>query len=158
MEGETATVRSTRVSTEADAKASAANGRKAVVIAVLLLVVLLALIIVAVWLLASNPARTANIRDIVIVLSAVVLMLTNIAIAGLLIILIYRMQDLVHVLRTEVQPTLSNVAQTVRAVTGTARMVSDNVAGPTIKAAGIIAGLQQVARTTRRKVNERRER
>ncbi len=158
MEGEAASVRSTRVSTEADAKVSAANGRKAAVIAVILLVVLLALIIVAVWLLASNPARTANIRDIVIVLSAVVLMLTNIAIAGLLIILIYRMQDLVHVLRTEVQPTLSNVAQTVRAVTGTARMISDNVAGPTIKAAGVIAGLRQVARTTRRKVNERRER
>jgi hypothetical protein len=140
------------------AEGTSATSRKAIVLAAVFLVVIIALTVLAVWFLASNPGRTATIRDIVIVLLAVVLMLTNIAIAAVLLVLVYRLQDLIHVLRNEIVPTLTNVSSTVRTVTGTAKMVSDSVAKPTIRAASMIAGLQQVAKVTRRKVNERRER
>jgi hypothetical protein len=138
-------------------QAATAVSRKATIIAVIFLIVLIALMILIVWLLTRDPARTANIRDIVIVLAAGVMMLTNLAIGAVLIVLVYRLQDLIHILRNEIQPTLANVSQTVRSVTGTARLVSDSVAKPTIRAASFVAGLQQVARVTRRKVNERRE-
>ncbi len=143
---------------QSDAKGMSPSTRKALIIAVIFLVAVIALIVVAVWALLQNPGLTANIRDIVIILAAAVLMLTNVAIGALLLVLVYRLQDLIHVLRTEIKPTLTNVSQTVRTVTGTARMVSDSVAKPTIRAASIIAGMQQIAKVTRRKVDERRER
>jgi hypothetical protein len=143
---------------EREAQGMSPTTRKAIIISVVFLVVLIALMVLAVWAMLQDPPRTANIRDIVIILATGVLMLTNIAIGVLMLVLVYRLQDLIHVLRTEIKPTLSNVTQTVRTVTGTAKMVSDSVAKPTIRAASIIAGVQQVARVTRRKVNERRER
>jgi hypothetical protein len=143
---------------ERDAQGMSPTTRKAIIIAVVFLIVVIALMVLAVWAMLQDPPRTANIRDIVIILATGVMMLTNIAIGALLLVLVYRLQDLIHVLRTEIKPTLSNVTQTVRTVTGTAKMVSDSVAKPTIRAASIIAGVQQVARVTRRKVNERRER
>ncbi len=135
-----------------------ATTRKAIIVAVIFLLLMIVLTVLAIWFLASDPARTANIRDIVLVLMAVTMMLTNIAIAAVLLVLVYRMQDLIHVLRNEIIPTLSNVTQTVRTVTGTAKLVSDSVARPTIRAASIIAGLQRVAKVTRKKVSDRRDR
>ena len=82
--------------------------------------------------------------------------LINIAIGGVLILLIFRLQDLTRVLRDEIQPTLAEVSATVRTVTGTARMVSEQVARPTIKAAGFIAGVQGVARAARRRFDDLR--
>lgn len=139
-------------------KGLSSTSKKALVIAVIFLIVIIALTVLAIWFLASNPARTANIRDIVIVLMAVVMMLTNIAIAAVLLVLVYRLQDLIHVLRNEIIPTLANVSNTVRTVTGTAKLISDSVAKPTIRAASFIAGVQQVAKVTRKKVNDRRDR
>jgi hypothetical protein len=143
---------------EREAKGMSPTTRKAIIVAVIFLVVVIVLMVLAVWAMLQDPARTANIRDIVIILATGVILVTNIAIGALLLVLVYRLQDLIHVLRTEIKPTLSNVSQTVRAVTGTAKMVSDTVAKPTIRAASIIAGVQQVAKVTRRKVNERRDR
>ena len=138
------------------AQPAPSNGRKIAIVAGLFLLVTLALVALAVWFLSSNPARTANIRDILLVLMAFVLIITNIAIAGVLLVLVYRLQDLVRLLRDEIMPMLGNVTSTVRNVTGTARMVSDSVAKPTIKAASFIAGVKQAARVTRNKVNPRR--
>jgi hypothetical protein len=163
MEAEGTTARDTADTAAAEAareaarqsKALSANSKKAAIVAVLLLLVLIALIVLVVWFLASDPARTANIRDIVIVLTALTMILINIAIGGLLLMLVFRLQDLIKVLREEIQPTLANVSQTVRSVTGTARMVSDNVAKPTIKAASFIAGVQGVASAAKKKVKDR---
>jgi hypothetical protein len=132
------------------------NRRKVMLLSVVFLLVTLGLIALAAWFLSSNPARTANIRDILLVMMAFVLIITNIAIAGVLLVLVYRLQDLVQLLRSEIVPMLGNVSSTVRNVTGTARMVSDSVAKPTIKAASFIAGVQQAARVTRDKVSPRK--
>lgn len=130
--------------------------RRAVIWLVVVLVVLIALIVLAVWFLAVNPARTANIRDIVIVLLAVTMILANIAIASVLFVLVFRLQDLINVLRHEIIPALNTVSATVKTVSGTAKLVSDSVAKPTIRAASIIAGVQRVASVTRKKVRDRR--
>jgi methyl-accepting chemotaxis protein len=139
-----------------EAKGMSSTTRKAIIWLVIALVIVIALTVLAIWFLAINPARTATIRDIVIVLLAVTVMLTNVAIAGVLFVLVFRLQDLIHVLRNEIIPTLNTVSQTVKTVSGTAKLVSDGVARPTIRAAGILAGVQQVARVTRKKVNDRR--
>ena len=133
-----------------------AAGRKAVFAAIVLLVLVLGLSGLLVWFLAADAARAAHIRDIVIVLFVLLSVLINIAIGGVLILLIFRLQDLTRVLRDEIQPTLAEVSATVRTVTGTARMVSEQVARPTIKAAGFIAGVQGVARAARRRFDDLR--
>jgi hypothetical protein len=137
----------------ADAEAA---GRKATIVAAVLLVLLLTLTGLFIWFLWGDDARTAKIRDIVIILVASLTVLINIAIGGVLIVLLYRLQDLTKVLRNEIQPTLAEISSTVRTVAGTARMVSDQVAKPAIKAAGFFAGLQGAARAARRKFDERR--
>jgi hypothetical protein len=147
--------RSARAATQ-KAEGMSPTSRKAVIWLVVALVVLIALTVLAVWFLASNPARTANIRDIVIVLLAVTMMLANIAIAAVLFVLVFRLQDLINVLRHEIVPTLNTVTNTVKTVSGTAKLVSDSVAKPTIRAASIIAGVQRVASVTRKKVRDRR--
>ena len=141
---------------ERKARRVPSNGRKIALVAALFVLVTLALMALAIWFLSSNPARTANIRDILLVLMAFMLIITNIAIAGVLLVLVYRIQDLVRLLRDEIMPMMGNVTSTVRNVTGTARMVSDSVVKPTIKAASFIAGVQQAARVARNKVNPRR--
>ena len=132
------------------------SNRKAIAAAIVLLLLLLALTGLLIWFLAVDPARTALIRDIVIVLVVSVSLLINIALGGVLILLLFRLQDLTKVLRDEIQPTLAEISATVRTVTGTARMVSDQVAKPTIKAAGFIAGVQGVARAARRRFDDLR--
>lgn len=121
--------------------------------AVGLLFVLLVLTGLLVWFLAADAARTALIRDIVLVLVVSLSLLINIALGGVLILLIFRLQDLTKMLRDEIQPTLANMSETVRTITGTAKMVSDQVAKPTIKAASFIAGVQGAARAARRRFN-----
>jgi hypothetical protein len=133
-----------------------AAGRKAVLAAVVLLVLVLGLSGLLVWFLAADAARAAHIRDIVVVLVVLLSVFINIAIGGVLILLIFRLQDLTKVLRDEIQPTLADVSETVRTVTGTARMVSEQVARPTIKAAGFIAGVQGIARAARRRFDDLR--
>lgn len=145
---------STAATYAAEAKAA---GSKAVIVTVVLLVLLMALTGLLIWFLWVDDARTAKVRDIVIILVASLTVLVNIAIGGVLILLLYRLQDLTRVLRNEIQPTLAEISATVRTVAGTARMVSDQVAKPTIKAAGFFAGLQGAARAARRKFDERRD-
>jgi hypothetical protein len=140
------------------ANAAQAASRRAVIAAVVLLVLLLALTGLLIWALTLDAGRTANIRDIVIILAASIAILINIAIGGVLILLIFRLQDLTKVLRDDIQPTLAEISAAVRTVTGTARMVSEQVARPTIKAAGFIAGIQGAARAARRRFDKMRGR
>jgi hypothetical protein len=145
----------TSPSTKKDTPMSSTN-RKAIVIAVLCAIVLIALISLAVWFLSRDPARTANIRDIVIVLLAIGTLLVNIGIGIVLIVLVYRLQDLIELFRSEVKPTLTNVSDTVKQVRSTTEFVSDSVAKPAIKIAGFMAGIRTIAKATRKKVNDRR--
>ena len=104
-----------------------------------------------VYLLLQNPALTANIRDIVIILTAFVLILMSIMISVLLVILLYRVQELMRFLRAELVPILTDTQKAVKTLYGTTVFVSDNVARPAIKAAGFVSGVQRMVRVVNAK-------
>ncbi|MFN3705644.1 MAG: hypothetical protein ACK4WM_06600 [Thermoflexales bacterium] len=132
--------------------------RQAKVVVLLVAVVVLLVLVGVVVFLASNPARTANIRDIVLILSAVGLIVVNLAVGLLLVLLIFRLQLLVRLLITELIPLIREVGQdlrqTARTVRGTATFLSDQVAQPTIRLASFLAGLKGAARAANWKVRE----
>ena len=126
--------------------------RQAIIIASIVGVITLIVLIAFIIFLASDPARAALIRDIVIVLAGIGMLLMTIAIGILMVVLIYRIQELIGFLRGELIPVINTVGNSVNQVTGTANFVSDSVARPTIKVASMVAGLQQMAKTTNSKV------
>ena len=128
---------------------------KVVGVAAAVIVLLLAALIGVVAFLAADPLRAANIRDIVIILFAVALTLVNVAIGALMVVLVFRRQELLSFMRRELVPLMQDVSQTVRTVRGTAAFVSDQVVEPTIKIASIFAGVRQAARAANVKMRER---
>lgn len=115
----------------------------------------LVLLAVIVGLLAIDPARTANIRDIVIVLFAVVLLIVNLTVGVLLVVLVFRVQELLGFLRGELVPLMRDASEAVRTVKGTTAFISDNVAKPVIRVASFTAGVQQVLRSTNARLKSR---
>lgn len=126
--------------------------KKAGIVAAIVGVVSVLILIGIIVFLAYDAGRTALIRDIVIILFAAAMLLMTLAIGVLLTVLIYRIQELIGFLRGELIPVIDKIGMTVNQVTGTASLVSDNVAKPTIKVASMVAGLQQMAKTANTKV------
>lgn len=124
--------------------------KAAIVGAGLLLVALFGGVI---FLLTRNPAFTANLRDIIIIMVALIGLLIMIIIGAILIVLVYYIQSLVAMLRDEIKPVLMQVNQTVNTVRGTTTLVSDNIAKPVIKVAGFMAGVKAAGQTLRAKVD-----
>ena len=92
--------------------------------------------------LAFDPVRTANLRDIVIIVAAFAGLVMSLVIGAILAVLTWQIQSLIMMLRNEIKPMLTNVNQAVSSVRGTTMLISDNVAKPTIKIASWIAGLR----------------
>ncbi len=141
-------------SDQSDNRTTASVERKVALVAALVVLLLVAALVGAVLFLAADPARTANIRDIVIILFALVLMLVNVAVGVLLVVLVFRLQELLRFLRAELMPLLSDVSQTARTVRGTAAFVSEQVAQPTIRLASFLAGVREAARAANVKVRD----
>lgn len=105
--------------------------------------VIVAVLLVLVFsFLAYDPARTANLRDIVIIVAAFAGLVISLVIGAILAVLTWQIQSLIMMLRNEIKPMLTNVNQAVNSVRGTTMLISDNVAKPTIKIASWIAGLR----------------
>ncbi len=125
--------------------------RKAAFVGAAIGVLILAALILVVYLLLQNPALTANIRDIVVILTAIVLIVMSLVISVLLVILLYRLQELMHFLRAELVPILTETQKAAKAVYGTTLFMSDSVAKPAIKAAGFVSRMQRMAQAVNTK-------
>jgi hypothetical protein len=93
--------------------------------------------------LASHPMFTAVLRDISIIVLALVTMITSI----LLAVLLFQLQSLIVLLRDEVQPILQSINETTGTVRGTTTFVSDAVVNPVIEVAGYVAGVRTTIST-----------
>jgi tetrahydromethanopterin S-methyltransferase subunit G len=118
---------------------------------VLGVVLALAIIGACLYGLVSNPPFTAVLRDVFII----VLALVTVIIGLFLIILIFQLQSLMALLRDEIKPILESANQTASTVRGTTTFVSDAVVTPMIQAAGLAAGIRQTLKTL---VGDSRER
>ena len=118
--------------------------------------IFIALIIGLIFALTINPARTANIRDIVIIVLAGVTILGTIANTVLIAIMLYRLQELISTVRTEVKPILLRVSQTVDVVRNTTSLVNENIARPAVRAASFLAVQRRKAKSVESKATPRK--
>lgn len=109
---------------------------------VLIVVVIVAAIGAAIWGLATNATATAVVRDIAIIVLALVTGLIGVFLA----ILIFQVQSLIALLRNEIKPILDSANQTVSTVKGTSTFVSDTVVSPVIQALSFASGVRQTAK------------
>jgi MFS superfamily sulfate permease-like transporter len=112
------------------------------VVAIAVLVLLLVGIVGLLWLLTQDAARTANIRDIVIIFFAFTMLIVSIVTGVLLGALVFQLQRLIALLRDEIRPMLGDAQKTIHTVRGTTEFVSESVAQPAIKVASFFAGLR----------------
>lgn len=110
---------------------------------VLIAVVVVALLGLAGYGLATHPRATAVLRDIAII----VLALVTVVIGLFLVVLIFQLQSLTALLRDEIKPILDSANETASTVRGTTTFVSDAVVTPMIQVASLAAGVGQTLRT-----------
>jgi len=102
-------------------------------------VVVVALIILGfVWMVQAGA--TGVVRDVFIVLLAVV----SLFIGVMMLALVYQVAALTRMLREEIKPLLENVQETVNTARGTTQFMSEHVARPMIHVAGTVAGVARV--------------
>jgi hypothetical protein len=119
------------------------------------LLVFAGLIAGLVYALSANPARTANLRDIIIIVLAFVTLLTNFLTGLLVAVLIYRAQALLGMVQTEVKPVLMQANQTMKVVRNTTTLVNENIARPAIRVASLLAGLRRGSKVAQHKISKR---
>jgi len=121
--------------------AKRSNLRKRLLI-ILIVVVIVAAIGAALWGMATHESFTAVLRDIAIIILALVTGLIGVFLA----ILIFQVQSLIHLLRTEVKPILDSANRTVSTVRGTSTFVSDTVVSPVIQVLSFASGVRRTAK------------
>ena len=110
---------------------------------VLIATVLIIAISLAGYGLATHPRATAVLRDI----SIIVLALVTVVIGLFLVVLIFQLQSLMALLRDEIKPILDSANETASTVRGTTTFVSDAVVTPMINLVSLVAGIGQTLRT-----------
>lgn len=121
---------------------------------VLITIVVLAVVGAIGYGLVTHPPFTAVLRDIAII----VLALVTVVIGLFIIVLIFQLQSLTALLRDEIKPILESANETASTVRGTTTFVSDAVVTPMIQVASLAAGVGQTLKTlagTGRKGNQR---
>ena len=106
-------------------------------------VVVLALLTAIGYGLVTHPPFTAVLRDI----SIIVLALVTVVIGLFLTILIFQLQSLTTLLRDEIKPILESANDTADTVRGTTTFVSNAVVTPMIQVASFVAGVGQTLRS-----------
>ena len=88
-------------------------------------------------LLLRNPGLTRTLRDLVIIAFALEILVMGVA----LIVVTVQLARLLHLLRHEIKPILEQASDTIGTLRSTARLVSENVAGPVVKVSSTLAGV-----------------
>lgn len=125
---------------------------KLIAIAGVVALVLVLIMVGIVYLLSRDPARTANIRDIVIILFAFALFLSTVVTGALLAVIAWQLQMLIGLLRNEVKLMLGNVNDMVANVRGTTLLVTESIAKPTMKLSSFWAGVKGAQKAVKNRI------
>jgi hypothetical protein len=105
-------------------------------------IVALALIVAFLWWITSIGAW-AVVRDIVIVVAAMLNLAVTVLLAAAVVYLALTLIDL----RRELTPVLESLQTTTHTVSATAKAASDLGVGPTVRTASVLVGAAEVAST-----------
>ena len=103
-------------------------------------VILIAIIAGIVVLSFEEPGTVTKVRDLFIILMALMLFVIGLA----LVVLIVQIADLTNLLKNEVKPILNSTTDTVNTLKGTVRFMSDNLTEPVIKLNESLAGMKKI--------------
>ena len=131
---------------ELDPESEEGTDRRRIIGIALIGVVLVAIVVLSIYGMATHPILTSVLRDI----SIIVLALVTLVIGLFLIILIFQLQSLIVLLRDEIGPILDSASETANTVRGTTTFVSDAVVTPLIHVASLASGVAQTLRTLAR--------
>ncbi len=92
-----------------------------------------------IYFLFVNPAATATLRDIAIIMLALESVIVTLLLMGTLFFLWW----IILILKDEIIPILESTGETVNRVRGTTAFVSDTVVSPLIKASSYVAGVRR---------------
>jgi hypothetical protein len=140
-------------SPEVDSQSSGMS-RGTIAALAIITVVILAILLAGGYALLTHPIFTAGLRDI----SIIVLALVSVVIGLFLVVLIFQLQSLIALLREEVGPILESANQTANTVRGTTTFVSDAVVTPMINVASYASGVRHTIRVLTGGSNRRRDR
>lgn len=104
-------------------------------------IVLIAIIAGVISLAFGDPGSVGKVRDIFIILMALMMFVIGLA----LVILIIQIADLTNLLKNEVRPIMKSTSDTVNTLKGTVRFMSDHLAEPVIKLNENMASLEKIA-------------
>ena len=121
-------------------KPEEANNKKATIAIIVVAVVLIAIIAGIVVLSFKEPGTVTKVRDLFIILMALMLFVIGLA----LVVLIVQIADLTNLLKNEVKPILNSTTDTVNTLKGTVRFMSDNLTEPVIKLNESLAGMKKI--------------
>lgn len=108
---------------------------------VLIAVLVVGIIVAGIVLLAAaGNETTSQVRDIFIILMALISLVIGVA----MVVLILQMAALINLLQNEIKPILKSSSDTVNTLKGTTTFLSDNLATPVIKINSSVAGLRKL--------------
>lgn len=108
---------------------------------VLVAVLVVGIVVAGIVLLAgAGNETTSQVRDIFIILMALISLVIGVA----LVVLIIQLAALINLLQNEIKPILKSTSDTVNTLKGTTTFLSDNLASPVIKINSSVAGLRKL--------------
>src|SRR5690606_5133528 len=118
------------------------EGNKKATIAIVIVALVLLAIIAGIVVLAFSDADTVSVvRDIFIILMALMMFVIGVA----LVVLIVQLAYLTNLLKNEIRPIIHSTSDTVNTLKGTVRFMSDNLTEPVIKLNESLASVKKIA-------------
>ena len=113
------------------------GGKLAIALIALLFVIIIAGSIVLAF---QSPQSVGAVRDIFIILMALMLVVIGVA----MVILILQISNLINILKNDIKPMLDSGTDTINTLKGTVRFLSTNLTEPVIKLNESLASLKRV--------------
>jgi hypothetical protein len=117
--------------------------RNLIIAVVVLVLIVIGVGVMLYYLLTTNPLKTAQIRDVFIIVLAV----QSLLIGLVMVILIVQLARLINLLQNEIRPILDSTNETVSNLRGTTVFLSDNIIEPIIKMNEYMAGFTELLAT-----------
>jgi len=123
-----------------DAQPELTPEKKPVLAIVIGALILVGLIVGLFFLARAEGQVVSQVRDIFIILMALMMVVIGVA----LVVLIIQLANLTNLLQHEIKPILNSTTDTVNTLKGTVRFLSDNVTEPVIKLNESLASIKKL--------------
>jgi len=123
-----------------DAQPELTPEKKPVLAIVIGALILVGLIVGLFFLARAEGQVVTQVRDIFIILMALMMVVIGVA----LVVLIIQLANLTNLLQHEIKPILNSTTDTVNTLKGTVRFLSDNVSEPVIKLNESLASIKKL--------------